>query len=206
MKRVIILVVTMVLAGCQTTRPVVPPDPGIACAKALETNPEFSIIAGKVALVDPRQQTFSMLINTSKPDQVEKVAIAKWITDKQACYALTQRWRAQYNFPSTLSAIDDANNSKFLNLSANLYNGKLTYGQYAKARAKVFAEVSQQWAEEVQHLRDMQAAAEAQRRRMTAMFLLTQHPYQVQLPQPAEIPTTTTNCFVVGNEMRCTTQ
>lgn len=210
MKRTILIVVLAMLAGCQTTSPDMPPDPGIACINSLANRPDLAVIAGKIALASPAQQAFEMLSNTSKPNDVEKTAIAEWVKGKQVCFDMTREWRAQYNLPPTLAAIQDAVISEFLNHTADLYNGKLTYGEYTKARSNSNAKYNQQWAEAAQHLRDMQAAADEQRRNRALMYLLSQQPrtqpsvsttYQMPIPR-----TTTTNCYVVGNQMNCTSR
>jgi hypothetical protein len=170
---------------------------------------EFSILADKLALATSSQQTFGMLSNTSKPSAAEKMAIAEWAKSGQDCFSMTSEWRKQYNFPPTLAAVQDTSFSSFLNLTADLYNGKLTYGEYAKARADIRAQSGQQWAKAVQHLREQQAAADEQRRNLAMQYLLNQPlptytpivPYQMPIPR-----TTTTNCYVMGNQMHCTTQ
>ncbi|MEK6770893.1 MAG: hypothetical protein AABY62_04535 [Pseudomonadota bacterium] len=225
--KAIALVLLIVIAGCQTSQAAVPPDPvpdpGWECLENLPLRglkaesclwcftSEFSIIAEKLALVSPNQQTFGMLSNASKPNAAEKMAIAGWAKARQECYGMTIEWRKQYNLPPTLMAIQDAEHSSFLNLTADLYNGKLTYGEYAKARANIRAQSQQQWAKAAQHLREQQTAADERRRNLALQYLLNQQPsaqpftpvvpYQMQIPR-----TTTTNCFVIGNQMRCTTQ
>src|SRR3989344_2949135 len=185
-----------------TSQPARPPDPGLACLTNLAHRPEFSILADKLALAGPNQQTFRMLSGTSKPNIKEKTAIAEWAKVKQDCFSMTSEWRRQYNFPPTLAVIQDAGFSAFLNLTADLYNGKLTYGEYAKARADQSAQFQQQWAKAAQHLREQQAAADEQRRNLAMQYLLNQPPaiqFTPQVPYQLPIPrTTTTNCSVIG--------
>lgn len=210
--KAIAIVLLIVLAGCQTTQPAqvsIPPDPGRACVNDLAHRPEFSIIADKLALVDPSLQTFGMLSNTSKPNAAEKMTIAEWVKARQECIAMRREWRSQVNMPLILTAVQDASFSSFLNLTADLYNGKLTYGEYAKARANNAAQGDRQWAEAMQYLREQEAAADAQRRNLAMQYLLNQQratptytpvvPYQIPIPK-------TTNCNFIGNQMHCTTQ
>ncbi len=212
--KAIAIALLIVLAGCQTNQPAqvsIPPDPAGACKKDLAHRPEFSIIADKLALVDTSQQTFEMLSNISKPNATEKTAIAEWVKAKQYCFGQSREWRSQYNAPTILAAIQETGVSTFLNLTADLYNGKLTYGEYAKARADLTAQLQRQWAEAAQHLREQEAADDQQRRNLAMQYLLNQQraaplnmpaPYQIQIPPR----TTNTNCYVVGNQMNCTTQ
>ncbi len=211
--KTISFVLLIVLVGCQTSQPAqpsIPPNPGLACNKNSEKRPEFTIIAGKVALpTRAPQQAFEMLSNTTKPNTDEKIAIAEWIKGKQACADMTLEWQKQYHFPPLIAAIGATAFSTFLNLTADLYNGKLTYGEYARNRAEITARFDQQLAEATQHLQEQEAADYQQRRNLAMQYLLNQQrtapiytpvvPYQIPIPK-------TTNCNFIGNQMHCTTQ
>ena len=210
--KAISFVLLIVLAGCQTSQPAqppIPPDPGQACLTNLAYRSEFSIIADKLALVGLSQQTFGMLSNTSKPNAAEKTAIAEWVKAKQGCFEMMREWRRQYNFPPTLAVIQDTNISTFLNLTADLYNRKLTYGEYAKARADIGAQADQQWAQAIQHLREQQAADDEQRRNRAMQYQLNQQrAAQLYTPVvPYQRPTReTTDCYFIGKTCPCPTQ
>lgn len=206
--KAVAVVLLIVLVWCQTSQSAEPP-PAVTCFTDLADRPEFQLLAGKLALVITGQQTFVMLSDTSKPNVKEKTVIAKWVKAQQDCFVMFVDWRKQYNLTPALVALSDAEHSSFLNLTADLYNGKLTYGEYAKARADIRAQTQQQWAKVVQHLREQEAAADEQRRNLAMQYLLNQPlptytpivPYQMPIPR-----TTTTNCYVMGNQMHCTTQ
>jgi hypothetical protein len=115
----------------------------------------------------------------------------------------------------------------------DLYNRKLTYGEFNQRRQALFDEVrnraadiwqraqaqqqAQQQAQEAQ-LQAQQQAQQAERaqeeayRRQAALYLLNQMranqpapvPYQIQMPQRPS--TVTTNCMWIGTLWRCTTQ
>lgn len=198
----------------------IPPNPGVACINTLVSDPSLAIIARKVALAKVDDQNFEMLSSTSKPTVKEKAAIAKWVDGKQNCRKEIVAWRAQYFRPTVIWTIEDEAFSAFLGLTADLYNRKLTYGAYAKARAARHAEAMQKWAEARQHVEEQQAAAENEQRNREAMaeqqrrnramqYMLNQQQIQANRPQPYQMPVTQptyTNCSVVGNQMYCTTR
>jgi hypothetical protein len=214
MKLLMAITVLMLLGGCQNQMQrgngsaVAIPNPGVACYSELTYRPEFSAIANKVALDDPTKQTLEMLSNTTRASDGEKTALAAWVRAKQQCNDLTRHWRTQINMPGQLVAISENVMSTFMVLTADLYNSKYTYGEYAKARAESGSKFQRQWADAVQNLQQQQADAQEQNKNRALMYLLNQpRPAPLQVPAIAPIQRPThTNCYVIGNQMNCTTQ
>jgi len=156
------------------------------------------------------QQTFAMFGDTTKPTDEEKAALSAWVDAREVCYQLVRQWQREINMPAHLVVLDENSWFNTILMIADLYNGKLTYGEYARARAEAGSKSQQQWAAEVQRLQQQQAAAEEQRRDLALMYLLNQpKPVPVQTPVIAPMPiprSTYTNCHVIGNFMNCTTQ
>ena len=211
-----ITVAVIGLTGCQAqmhqsnTSTPAPLNYGTVCFDDLRTKPELSAIAGKVALGRLGQQTFALFGDTTKPTDEEKAAILVWVNARQACYQLARQWQIETNMPPHFVAMNENSWSNSILMIADLYNGKMTYGEYARARAEAGSKFQQQWAAEVQRLQEHQAAAEEQRRDLALMYLLNQpKPVPVQAPVLAPMPiprSTYTNCQVIGNFMNCTTR
>jgi len=108
-------------------------EPREECFNALEKNPELQILKSKVALGPLKGQTLEMLANDKKPTPLEKVALARWDALRQPCIALNQEWASKHQAPS-IAILGDRVVSEFKVSLADLYAGKITYGQFAKTR------------------------------------------------------------------------
>ncbi len=104
------------------------------CWKQIENHPQLNIIANKVALSGPNKQTFSMLTNTSKPTEAEKVAISIYANLAKNCLNEHSKGHTHPAYKLVNSSAGIA----WENLLVTLYNGDLTYGEFAKA----FKEIS----------------------------------------------------------------
>jgi len=176
----------VLLTACQAPNPSqeipreIPLNPALTCIQQIAVGTDFDAIKSKLALGTAAEESFEMLTNNDKPTEEEKTQIAKWIGRRLECDRESAAWLRQYA-PPEIAAINSNAATSFFSLTADLYNGKLTYGEYAHARARVVSEAQAQDAVMMQRLRE--------------------RPYQM----PAVQPPTTTNCYVVGNQMNCTT-
>jgi hypothetical protein len=108
-------------------------DPSMECFSALESNPELQILKGKVALGNVSGQNLEMLANDKKPSPAEKSALAKWDALRQSCIKQSSEWSHSHYAPN-VAVILERLISQFKSNLADLYAGKITYGQFAKAR------------------------------------------------------------------------
>ena len=209
-------------------------DPSMECFSALESNPELQILKGKVALGNVSGQNLEILANDKKPSPAEKSALAKWDALRQPCIKQSSEW-SQSHYAPNIAVISDRLKSQFNSLLADLYGGKITYGQFAKARqanldnAKAEAvnlnqqnqnaniQNQQQQQQLNQQVQQAEAQNQAQRNALATQMILNNKPYQVPIPQsttPYQIPQLqapqlqspkNTNCRMIGNTMNCTT-
>ena len=174
----------------------VPPNPTIGCINALLSQGDFAPISSKIYLSFGKDQPFAMTTNTDKPTDEEKKAIASWMSARQECFNSGSPWRQQY-LPPEINAIGNRVWSSFLLLTAYLYNGKITYGDYAKERSQIIVEEERDYAA-VWHQLNKQNKNRAK---------LYQSPAPSYTPEPVYIPpvqpTTTTNCHVIDNYITC---
>jgi len=96
----------------------------------------FDPIREKVALISPDQTPFSILIDQTKPTEGEKVAILEWGKRRERLYREQDQLAAKYENPYA-SIIRSMNFGQLL-LTADLYNGSLTYGEFNKRRMEIY--------------------------------------------------------------------
>jgi len=136
----------LILAGCQSfMRPPPPPDLAGKCFDSLDSYPDLAIIKDKVGLTGVNSQTIEMLANNQKPTSVEKVALLKWGSLRQSCIQIQQDWLSKYQ-SSNINVIVNIGIAESKQQLADLYAGKITYGEFAKVRQynqnKINAEIS----------------------------------------------------------------
>jgi hypothetical protein len=140
---VIFLSALIVLSGCASKRRAAAAahgaSPDIACGEALVKRTDFDPIRTKVFLAGAQGQPAEMLSNSGTPTNAEKPVIATWIDARQDCFRQGQAWREERRMSPEFSAIAKDTNAAFLALTADLQAGKLTYGEYARARRDLAA-------------------------------------------------------------------
>ena len=113
----------------------------------------------KMAIESPKDTTFEMLTDQSRPTQSERLAIVTFARDKQEC---NRAWSSSARrFPISAQAIvlREANAARFQFLLADLHGGVLTYGEFARKRQELAAELDAKRGELEQLLAQQSAAA-----------------------------------------------
>jgi hypothetical protein len=185
-----------------------PSNPSTQCFADLENNPELQAIKSKVSLGNLAGQTLEMLSNDKKPTSVEKIALSRWDALRQSCIQMNQEWNQSHVAPN-IAVIVDRLSSEFKMALADLYSGKITYGQFAKIRQmnsdKAKAEASnierqnqsaniqqQQRQQELnQQAQQAEAQNQIQRNALATQMILNNKPYQAPMPQavtPYQMP------------------
>ena len=112
-------------------------DPSLDCYSALAARSDLSDIKDKVGLSGVQDQTFRMLANTDYVSPADKQIIARWADLTNECFKAGLKFRQ--NYPSfALRALEQFRSSTE-NASLDLYEGKLTYGEFAKRRKEIAA-------------------------------------------------------------------
>ena len=135
--------------------------PGIACLVALADKPELSILKGKMLTGTTDGPTFEMMANTKKPTKKEKVAIALLVSDVDGCIHQGDEWRAK-NWPPSINAVYDQHVIAIKALTADLYAGTVTYGNYEQSIAASNAKFKADISEIVEKIKADQQALEQQ--------------------------------------------
>ena len=136
-------------------------DPSSECMERLKSRDELQILNGKVALGNTDDQTLEILSNDDLPTKKEKEAISKWVKERLICKQLGAEWRSK-NYPPTLIPIVDGYYSDLTSLTADLYARKISYGDFAKARAKIEQDSKKNMADEAQLIEQQQHAEKLQ--------------------------------------------
>jgi hypothetical protein len=127
----------VVFSGCasESSKAVpVGPNPGIACGEALLRNPEFATIRDKIFLGNPATQPADILNNAEKATDVEKPVISAWLLARLDCFQQSQTWLQQRGFAKEYLSLYGDINASAVARTEDLLAGRLTYGQYARAR------------------------------------------------------------------------
>lgn len=143
-----------------------------ACSEGIAKNPSLQIISSKISLLDTSQQSFSQLTNSSKPTEEEKVAISLLATEIRRCQAEHDKLYADY--PLTLTAVNHSSLSAIESLLASLYEGKISYGDFAKMRKQVADNRESAFAQIQEELKKNAADASARAQQIAAQNAIAQ--------------------------------
>jgi hypothetical protein len=130
------LATPLFLAGCASEPPKAPaaPNPAIACGETIQRNPDFAPIRGKVFLGNAQNQPADLMNIPDKATDAEKSVIAAWLAARQNCFHQSQAWLQQGGMAKEyLSLLGDINSASVAR-TEDLMAGRLTYGDYARAR------------------------------------------------------------------------
>jgi hypothetical protein len=111
-----------------------------ACNSSL-ADPALDPIRAKVAVLDPDKQTFAMRTNTDRVSEQDKPVIALWAQKREECQANWRRSVAPI-VAAQIVAVAESSAQVTDSLVAELYLGKLTYGEFAEKRAQNKAELT----------------------------------------------------------------
>lgn len=203
-------VAALVLAGCANQAPIAAyrSNQYRDCLSAVATNPDFAPIALKTSTGRVEALTTAMLSDESFPTDQEKPVIALWADARTRCFS-TFTSTLKEDLPPEVFEVQKISVDRARLLAADLYAGKLTYGQFNRTR------VQQNSAAEsaLEQIRQLYAARQDQENQQRRQVLLMQLQNQLSRPvppppavQPYMIPTqptVTTNCTTVGNQVYC---
>lgn len=151
-----------------------PVDPSGYCFESMPSRPEFQVLKGKVPFGGATNATLEMLASTKKPTAPEKAALSALATASAECMRLGATWRGE-NYPPTVNSMIERFTVASKARMADLYAGKITYGDFARTASTAEAQFKAEVAEEVQRLvaarkaqLDQQAEAEKRRQQEVA--------------------------------------
>lgn len=115
-------------------------DPLLLCLTGLSTDPRFAPIASKVAIGTVSETTFPMLADSTLANNSEKKTISDWAAARKDCVkAGDDYWKT--NYPPQIHALAiEAENNMMAN-AAEIYNRKITFGEFNKRRQSLADEL-----------------------------------------------------------------
>lgn len=204
-------------------------DPSSKCLMLMRDDPQAQVLWSKMPFDVSKGQPLEILASNDKPTPDEKAALSFVATQWQSCLDLGEAWRHR-NYPAEVNALLTTYRTDGLLALADLYGGKITYGEMARIRAKlstdlknnvdaVVAKTTAQREDDARHVQELAAArneadrqaqmqADIQRQsalRQAALEMLSRPAYQVPLYQIPIQKTTITNCLVAPGSVNCTT-
>jgi hypothetical protein len=119
-------------------------DPTGACVANLSADPEFAALGAKIPLFNAYSATPAMLADTGKPSVPERGAIELWVARRNACYERGRAWRAN-NLGPQFVTLSEQGQASFGALAAELYTGRITYGEFSTRRIALAQRNDQAW-------------------------------------------------------------
>jgi flagellar biosynthesis GTPase FlhF len=101
------------------------------------------------------------LANQSKATAKEKTALSILVSELDRCTELGADWRKQ-NYPASINGYGNTYQSFLRSAMAELYAGKLTFGDFAKARDRELTELLNKVSQEVQQIQAQRAGEKRQ--------------------------------------------
>jgi pyruvate kinase len=118
-------------------------DPSLACGKALATDARFSLIATKMPLAGLENITLEMLADESKPTDAERKQLAGYVLARNDCLNAGAEFRKTHYPVEVIAAMLEAND-KILDMTAELYNRKITFGASNKQLQSIVSDLRTQ--------------------------------------------------------------
>ena len=106
------------------------------CFEKVKSETELQVLKGKIELVASNDPPFDILANNSFPKEDEKIAISLWMGERQKCLEANEEWRRS-KFSAAVIAHWDNDNENVTSLALDLYNKKISYGDFAKTITKM---------------------------------------------------------------------
>lgn len=158
-------------------------NPAGLCLEGLVTDSRFITIAEKVAINAVEDTTFAMLANQSLANERERKAISEWVTARAGCIKAGSAYLQQTYLPQIYAWIQESENS-LLATAIELYNGKLSFGEFNRRRKATAVEIDNKLAALLQQEQARaQARQQAQQQSVEAQQATQQQAREAQEAQ-----------------------
>jgi hypothetical protein len=133
------------------------------CEAQIVANKNFQVLKGKLDLLYSANPPIEVLANSKVPSKKEKAAISLWVEEQKRCSAPGIAYHKSQS--QEIGAIYDQAYAEMYISAADLYQGKITYGDFAKAGVRRHQEIK----ERISAVVDRFFAQKAERERQEAM-------------------------------------
>jgi hypothetical protein len=167
----------------------------------------LDVIRSKIALLSPRDITFAMLADTTKPSEPERNAILEFARIRETFIQQQQLLDERYQYP--YRRISMRQQQAVSAVWADLYNGQMTYGESAKRRQEIDATANEARDRMRSAMASEAAAAEQASLLRLNNYLILQQTLQQQLAAQASLPASPqtirlqTTCNKIGTMLFC---
>lgn len=125
------------------------------CEAQIVANKNLQILKGKLDLLNTANQPIEILANNKTPNKNEKAAISLWVDEQKRCSAPGIEYHKSQS-PEVGAILEQAYAELFIS-AADLYQGKITYGDFAKASVRRHQGVKERIAVVIAKFREQQA-------------------------------------------------
>jgi hypothetical protein len=109
------------------------------CEAQIVANKNFQVLKGKLDLLYSANPPIEILANAKVPSKKEKAAISLWVEEQKRCSAPGIAYHKSRS--AEIGAIYDQAYAEMYMSAADLYQGKITYGDFAKAGVRRHQEI-----------------------------------------------------------------
>ena len=193
-------------AAVAQSRPTANDDPSQQCFGSLVNDPRFDSLLPRIgSLNSPSSITFSMATSTDRASDGERRLLEIWASARIDCQDRGEQFRAA-NAPPEWDAAYQLLYSQVLDLIAEAYALKITWGEFTTKRRQLFNETTARFAElNRQDKENSQRLDEDAHRYASEATARTARIVPLFAPTPPP-RATTTNCYRFGSSVQCTTR
>jgi hypothetical protein len=134
----------------------------VDCLSNILVTPDAKLLSGKVLLDPSAKPTLALLADKSKVNPKEQAALSDVVAEWERCLDIGADWRKQ-NYPVIINSMFDSYWVDLKSIFADLYGKNLTFGEVAKARAKLDVEFKNNFENVFADLQQKKMAEEKQR-------------------------------------------
>jgi hypothetical protein len=124
------------------------------CEAEIVANKNLQILKGKLDLLNAASQPLEILANNKTPSKKEMPAISLWVEEQKRCSAPGIAYHKSQS-PEVGAIFEQAYTEMFIS-AADLYQGKITYGDFAKASIRRHQAVNERISVVVTKFREQQ--------------------------------------------------
>lgn len=137
------------------------------CEAQIVANKNLQILKGKIDLLNTANQPIEILANNKVPSsKKEKEAIALWVEEQRRCSAPGIEYHKSQS-PEVGAIFEQAYSELFIS-AADLYQKKITYGDFARATVRRHQEVRERIAAVIARFREQQQRQQAEKEQREA--------------------------------------
>lgn len=138
-------------------------DPSDPCLNKLKTDPKLQVLFERFPYDVSKGQSLEVLSNNNKISDDDKVALSYLVKQGQDCFNLGSDWRSANYSVEMVNAISSYI-VETLAVYSELYSGNITYGETARKRAKLSADLGNKIREIASAAAEKKKVADAKRK------------------------------------------